>query len=106
MDTLTGLLYLETCKGIESWCLAVEDPQDHTKTRIIKCKGKKAGNTERNFSRKRGGMWKFKAYKFNGRIEKIEIVNRSLHGIWNDLPEDSFRQFQVTELRKLEGWTD
>ena len=106
MDTLTGLLYFETCKGIESWCLAVEDPKDHTKTRIFRCKGQEAGDPERKFSRKRGGAWKFKAYKFNGRIEKIETVNRSLHEIWDDLPEDSFRQFQVTELRKLEGWTD
>lgn len=106
MDTLKGLLYFETCKGIENWCLAVEDPQDKARTKIFKCKGQEAGNPDRKFSKKRGGAWKFKAYKFNGRIEKIETVNRSLHSIWDNLPEDSFRQFQITELRKIEGWTD
>jgi len=106
MDTLTGLLYLETCKEIENWCLAVEDPKDKTKTKIFRCKDQEAGDPDRKFSKKRGGMWKFKAYKFNGKIEKVETINQSLRSIWNYLPEDGFRQFQVTELRKLEGWTD
>ena len=106
MDTLEGLLYFETCKGIESWCLAVEDPKDKTKTKIFRCKGQEAGDPDRKFSKKRGGAWKFKAYKFNGKIEKVEICERSLHEIWNDLPEDGFRCFPLSELKKLDRWTD
>ena len=106
MDTLEGLLYLETCKGIENWCLAVEDPKDKTKTKIFRCKNQEAGDPDRKFSKKRGGAWKFKAYKFNGNIEKIETVNQSLRSIWNDLPENSFCCFPLSELKKLDRWTD
>ena len=106
MDTLEGLLYFETCKGIENWCLAVEDPKDKTKTKIFRCKDQEARDPDRKFSKKRGGAWKFKAYKFNGRIEKVETVNRPLRSIWNDLPENSFHCFPLSELKKLDRWTD
>ena len=105
MNTLEGLLYFETCKGIENRCLAVEDPKDKTKTKIFRCKGQEVGDTDRKFSKKRG-VWKLKAYKFNGKIEKVETVNQSLRSIWNDLPDDSFRCFPLSELKKLDRWTD
>ena len=104
MDTLEGLLYFETCKGIENWCLAVEDPKDKTKTKIFRCKDQEAGDPDRKFSKKRGGAWKFKAYKFNGKIEIVKTYERSLHEIWNYLPENSFRCFPSMSRMHYNIW--
>lgn len=106
MDTLEGLLYLETCNGMETWHLAVEDPKNKDHTRVIECRSQRAGKSERRFGRKRGGYWKFKAFRFKGKIKTIKTLDRSLHDIWYNLSDDSFRQIPVSELKKLEEWTD
>jgi hypothetical protein len=105
MDTLKGLVYIETCKGVDVFCLAVEDPNDSNKTRIFKGKERKA-NEERKFSKKRGGSWKFKAFRLIGKIENVEIVERSISQVIPNIPEDLYQQIPLSELKKLKEWTD
>ena len=110
MDTLKGFVYLETIGGKESWNLAVEDPENLNYTRIIKCKGKyKYRYTYRSttdFSHKRGGNFKFKAFRFMGKVEKIETREYPVTSIMKSLPENLYQQIPIIELRKLEGWID
>ena len=106
MDTLKGLIYLETCDKIENWCVAVEDPRDSSKTRIIKCNDETWNGLEKINSNKRGGHWKFKAFRFNGNIKSIETIGRSLSQIWSDIPESCYNQIPLSELKKLDGWID
>ena len=106
MDTLEGLLYLETFNGMETWHLAVEDPKNKDHTRIIECVEEKVRNLDRKFGRKRSGHWKFKAFRFKGKIKTIKTLDRSLHDLWFGLSDDNFRQIPVSELKKLEEWTD
>lgn len=106
MDTLKSLLILETCNGRENWLLAVEDPKDSSKTRIFKCKERKAKETHIGTSNKRGGLWKFKAFRFRGEIENVKTNERSITQIWHDIPADCFKQIPISELKKLKEWTD
>ena len=106
MDTLNSLLILETCNGKENWLLAVEDPKDLSKTRIFKCKEREARRREVFNSHKRGGLWKFRAFRFNGEVEKVETNERSITQIWPDIPKECFRQISINELKKLKEWTD
>ena len=106
MDTLNSLLILETCNGKENWLLAVEDPKDSSKTRIFQCKEREAQCREVSNSHKKGGHWKFKAFRFKGEVEKVEIKERSITQIWHDIPKDCFRQISINELKKLKEWTD
>lgn len=105
MDFLKGLVYLETTKGEDSWCLAVEAPKDSSRTIIVKCKGRESCERLRKVSsNKKGGHWKFKAFRFNGNIEKMEVIERPLIKIIPDIPTNLYQYFPITELKKLEGW--
>ena len=103
MDTLKGILYLETCAGVENLCLAVEDPKDLSRSIIIKCKGREPRN--RDFSRKRG-VWKFKAFRFRDNVESLVEVEKPISCLIPDLPDSLYQQIQVNELKKLKEWTD
>ena len=105
MDSLKGLIYLETAEGEDSWCLAVEVPKDSSRTIIIKCKGRESCERLRKVSsNKKGGHWKFKAFRFNGNIEKMEVIEIPLIEIMPGIPKDLYEYFPITELKKLEGW--
>ena len=97
MDTLKGLIYLETANEKGIWYLAV----DSTRTRVFK--GRERRRLEFTKSNKRSGVWKFKAFRFNG---GAEVVERPITKIIPIVPESSFSQFPISELRKLKGWKD
>ena len=106
MDSLKGLIWLESMDGIEKWCLAVEDPENQNRTRVFRCFGEEARPEHINgkSSNKKGGHWKFKAFRFNGNIEKMEVIERPLIKIIPDIPTNLYQYFPITELKKLEGW--
>ena len=62
MDTLKGIIYWETTKGIESLCAAIQDPNNPILSHILRCKGKPEPPKRRICNKK--GNWKFKAYRF------------------------------------------
>jgi hypothetical protein len=113
MDTLRGFIYLETSSSRidrkETWCLAVENPKNSMESIIIKCRAKKIYGSdyyEKTSSNKRGGHWKFKAFRFNGNIDKIEASEKPIIKIIPNLPESFYKQIPLSELRKLKEWTD
>jgi len=109
MDTLKGFVYLETSDRKEAWCLAVEDPKNSMESIVVKCRAKeiRGRNYEKiNNSKKRGGHWKFKAFRFNGNIDKIEASKKPITKIILNLPESCYSQIPLSELKKLDGWID
>jgi len=116
MDTLKGFIYLETLSmGLdrreEAWCLAVENPKNSMESIVVRCRAKKTCGGdyyyfEKTNSKKRGGHWKFKAFRFNGNIEKIEASKKPVTKIIPSLPESCYSQIPLSELKKLDGWTD
>jgi hypothetical protein len=107
METLKGLVYLETAHGEDTWCLAVEHP-DGERTRIIRCKSVKSVEREEGTktSHKRGGLWIFKAFRFKGKVDSIVTNPRPITEIWSHMPENVFQRIPVSELRKLKEWID
>ena len=101
MDTLRGLLYLETTNGEERLCAAVEDPKTKSLTHILVCKGKSAKERE-GFSKKRG-TWKFRAYKFRD-LERVDNVEKGIERIIPNVPESLYIRIPISELKKLELW--
>ena len=111
MDTLKGFVYLETSSmGLdkeEAWCLAVEDPKNSMGSIVVKCRAKETCNhNERARSNKRGGYWKFRAFRFNGNIDKIEASRKPITKIFPNLPESYYSQIPLSELKKLKRWID
>lgn len=107
MDFLKGLVWEESCGGLETWCFAVEDPKNSSQSIVFKCKSKKIqGNILRGCSKKRSGMFKFKAFRFIGKIEKKEVIEKPILKIISDLSEDCYQDIPLTELKKLKEWTD
>lgn len=113
MDTLKGFVYLETLnsgiKREEAWCLAVEDPENSRESIIVKCRAKEICGDyfyEKTNSHKKGGHWRFKAFRFNGNIDKIEASKKPITKIIPDLPESCYSQISLSELKKLDGWID
>ncbi len=114
MDTLKGFVYLETSnsgldRGKEAWCLAVEDPKNSMESIVVKCRAKETRDFNYNrktSSKKRGGYWKFRAFRFNGNIDKIETSKKPITKIIPNLPEFCYSQIPLSELRKLDGWID
>ena len=116
MDTLKGFVYLETSnsgldKREEAWCLAVENPKNSMESIVVKCrtKTKETRNYsyhEKTSSKKRGGHWRFKAFRFNGNIDKIEASKKPITKIIPNLPESCYSQIPLSELKKLNGWID
>jgi hypothetical protein len=104
MDFLKGLVWVESCGGLETWCFAVEDPKNSSQSIVFKCKSKEI--QERGYSKKRSGMFKFKAFRFIGKIEKKEVIKKPILKIISDLSEDCFQDIPLTELKKLKEWTD
>ena len=112
MDTLKGFVYLETLStGLyrkeETWCLAVENPKNLSGSIVVKCRAKEIRESdycEKTNSKKRGGHWHFKAFRFNGNIDKIEASERPIIKIIPDLPESCYSQIPLSELKKLDGW--
>ena len=107
MDTLKGFVYQETVGGTKSWNLAVEDPKNKNHTRIVRCKKMKVSRSRSiGYSHKRGGYYKFKAFRFNGMVEKVEILKNPVTSIMPSLPENLYSQIPIIELRKLKEWID
>ena len=107
MDFLKGLVWEESCGGLETWCFAVEDPKNSSQSIVFKCKSKEIQeNILRGYSKKRSGMFKFKAFRFIGKIEKKEVIKKPILKIISDLSEDCFQDIPLTELKKLKEWTD
>lgn len=114
MDTLKGFVYLETLstglgKKEEAWCLVVENPKNSMESIVVKCRTKETRNYnyyERTSSKKRGGHWKFKAFRFNGNIDKIEVSRKPITKIFPNLPESYYHQISLSELKKLNEWID
>ena len=114
MGTLKGFVYLETSnsgvgRGEEAWCLAVENPKNSMESIVVKCRAKETCNYnyhEKTSSKKRGGHWRFKAFRFNGNIDKIEASKKPITKIIPDLPESCYSQIPLSELRRLDGWID
>ena len=113
MDTLKGFVYLETTSNLvdreERWCLAVEDPKNLMESIDVKCRAKKICDGDyykKTNSKKKGGHWKFRAFRFNGNIDKIKVSKKPITKIISDLPESCYNQIPLTELKKLDGWID
>jgi hypothetical protein len=108
MDTLKGIVYLETTStGLrreDAWCLAVEDPGNSMESIVVKCRAKETSNCETTKSNKRGGHWRFRAFRFNGNIDKIEAREKPITKIIPNLPESCYSQIPLSELKKLDGW--
>lgn len=105
MDTLKGLIYLETCGGIDTWCLAVEEPGNSEHTRIFKCKGiVSVIKGERKISSKKAGHWRFKVFRFRD-IEKVETIEVPVTCLMGGI-DNLIQQFPISELKKLKEWTD
>ena len=114
MDTLKGVLYIETLStGLyrreETWCLAVENPKNSMESIVVKCRAKEIRESDYHEtinSKKRGGHWHFRAFRFNGNIDKIEASKKPVTKIIPDLPESCYSQIPLSELRRLDGWID
>lgn len=109
MDFLKGLVWEESCGGLETWYFAVEDPKNSSQSIVFKCKSKEIQEETilRGFSKKRSGMFnKFKAFRFIGKIEKKEVRKKPILKIFPDLSKDCFQDIPLTELKKLKEWTD
>ena len=104
MDFLKGLVWEESCGGLETWCFAVEDPKNSSQSIVFKCKSKEI--QKRGYSKKRSGMFKFKAFRFIDKIEKKEVIKKPILKIISDLSEDCFQDIPLTELKKLKEWID
>ena len=106
MDTLKGIIWEESCKGIETWCLAVEDPNNSSHSIVFRCFPKEIRAGIRGFSKKRCGMFKFRAFRFDGKIEKKEKLSKPVTRLMPDVPEECYHQIPITELKKLKEWID
>jgi len=104
MDFLKGIMYWETTDGIESFCAAIQDPNNPSFSHILRCKGKPEPPRRRISNKK--GNWKFKAYRFMN-LEREEEVKKRIERVFPDLPDNFYIQIPITELKKLKlGWID